>query len=421
MKKKTYIIIFLIILILFAVIIKNAKSSGGKATSTEDNSSNLGIPVELKQVTKSNMMDTIKYVGTIEPKKTATLSPTIAGQIVHVYVEEGSLVKYGDTLMKIDDSQLKASIDTAQSKLDTLSTNYKYLTDEVNEFYETNPLIKQLETAKSNYDYLNSEYPNYKGLYDEGAIPKTTYDKIEQELNNAYLKTEELKANIQKSYDKLVHEKNISAKQIEELNSSINELRVKVEDTTIKAPISGIVKMVQGDVGDLAVIGKPVISIDDIEELIVKVNVSESDLKKISANSDAIIKIAGLDDEILTRVNKIVPNFNPNTRIGLIELGPLKNQSATLFSGNSAEVEIIVNELKDRIIVPKNSIKNLNVKNVVYLYDDGVVKEVEINTGATVGDNTEIISGLKEGDRIAATNLSKLYDNATVYVFKGDE
>ncbi|MDD4088271.1 MAG: biotin/lipoyl-binding protein, partial [Tissierellia bacterium] len=162
--------------------------------------------------------ETINYVGTIEPKRSTTISPSIAGQITQVYVEEGSLVKYGDILVKIDDSQLRAGLETAQKKLETLKTNYNYMANEINDFYETNPLLKQLETAQSNYEYMKIEKANYESLYEEGAISKTTFDKLEQETNNAYLKLEELKATIQNSYDNLVHEKNIVAKQMEELN-----------------------------------------------------------------------------------------------------------------------------------------------------------------------------------------------------------
>ncbi len=421
MNKKKLILIVIVSLVVLAVIVKIINSySGSKKSSAKE--SDLGIPIELEAVVKGDLTETINYIGTIEPKKSATLSPTIAGQIVHVFVEEGSIVKYGDVLVKIDDSLLNASIDTAQKKLDTLDAKYIYLENEVNNFYTSNPLIKQLETAQSNYDFLKSECSNYKDLYEEGAIPKTTFDKIEQELNNAYLKTEELKASTQKSYDNLVHEKNISAKQIEELNSSINELDVKIEDTIIKAPIGGVVKMIQGNVGDLAVAGKPLVAIDDNKEWIIKVNVSENDINKISVDSKAVLKTNGLEGEISTNVSKIVPSVNSNTRIGLIELGPIKNEkSSMLFSGNSAEVKIITNEAQDKLIIPKNSIKNLNNKDIVYLYIDGIVKETEIMTGITVGDSTEVINGLKEGDKIAASNLSKIYDNASVYVFRGDE
>ncbi|MGD9567023.1 MAG: efflux RND transporter periplasmic adaptor subunit [Sedimentibacter sp.] len=421
MNKKKLILIVVVSLVILSVVVKNINSSSSSKESVAKESE-LGIPIELEAVAKGNLIETINYVGTIEPKSSTVISPSIAGQITQVYVEEGSFVKYGDILVKIDDSQLRASLETAQKKLETLNTNYNYLASEINDFYETNPLIKQHETAKSNYEYLKSERDNYASLYGEGAIPKTTFDKLEQETNNAYLKLEELKATIQNSYDNLIHEKDMAAKQMEELNSSINELNVKIQDTVIQAPISGIVKMIEGDVGDLAVIGKPLVSIDDNEELIVRVSVSESDINRISVGGKAVLIINGLDGEINTIVNKIIPNVNPNTRIGLIELGPIQNEkSSMLFSGNSAEVEIIANEATDKLIIPKNSIKNLNNKNIVYLYMDGIVKEAEIATGITVGESTEVTKGLKEGDKIATTNLSKLYENAAVYVFKGEE
>lgn len=421
MNKKKLISIVVIVLIVFAVVVKVISSNSDNKESSVK-SADLGIPIELETVVKGSLTETINYVGTIEPKNSSIISPSIAGQIVYLYVEEGSVVKYGDTLVKIDDSQLRASFETSYKKLETLNTNYNYLVDEINEFTETNPLIKQLETAKSNYEYLSSEKENYKGLFEEGAIPKTSYDKMEQEVNSAYLKLEELKATIQNSYGNLVHEKDMATKQIEELNSSINELNVKIEDTVIKAPIGGVVKMIEGDVGDLAVVGRPLIAIDDNKELVVRVNISESDINKISIGNNSIIKLTGLNDEIKTKVNKIIPNVNPNTRIGLIELGPIVNEkSSMLFSGSSTEVKLITNEIKDKLIIPKNSIKNLNDKNMVYLYIDGVVKEVEIKAGITVGEITEVKDGLKEGDKIATTNLSKLYENAAVFVFKGEE
>lgn len=421
MNKKKLILIVIFSVIIFATVVKNINTASGSKESAAKES-DLGIPIKLETVVKGNLTKAINYVGTIEPKSSTTISPSIAGQIVQVYVEEGSSVKYGDILVKVDDSQLRASLETAQKKLETLNTNYNYLVNEINDFYETNPLLKQLETAESNYEYLKNEKSNYESLYEEGAIPKTTFDKLVQETNNAYLKLEELKATTQNTYDNLVHEKDMASKQMEELNSSINELNVKIQDTVIKAPISGVVKMIEGDVGDLAVVGKPLVAIDDNKELIVKVNVSERDINRIFVGSKGALKISGLEGEINTVVSKIVPNVNPNTRIGLIELGPIQNEkSAMLFSGNSAEVEIIVNEAKDKLIIPKNSIKNLNSKDIVYLYMDGIVKETEITTGITVGESTEVTKGIKEGDKIATTNLSKLYENAAVYVFKGEE
>lgn len=421
MNKKKLILVAIGSIVVVTIALKSIDLSS-KAKSSSAASLDMGIPIELGTVVRDNLIESINYVGTIEPKSSTTLSPTLAGAIKQVYVEEGNTVNQGDVLLKIDDSQLMASFETTQKKLETLKTNYYYLENEIREFYKTNPLIKQFDSAQSNYNYLVNEKENYVKLYGEGAISKTTFDKLSQETNTAYLKLEELKAVIQDSYDSLNHQKDLSNKQIDELNASLNELKVKIDDTFIKAPISGVVKMIEGDVGDLAVIGKPIAAIDDNKQLVIKVNVSERDINKISIGSHAVVKINGFNDAIYTAVSKIIPNVNPSTRIGLIELGPFQNEeSAMLFSGNSADVKIIVSDTKDTLMISKNSIKKLNGTDRVYVYKDGVVKEVEIITGNTVGENTEVLSGLNEGDKMATTNLSKLYDNAAVYVFKGEK
>ena len=419
MNRKKYIFVVVVVAIIIiggAVVFKNKIVDKSISTSQND----LGIPIELAIVSKSDIVEDISYIGTISSKKSAIVSPAIGGQIVKIYVEEGSIVQVGDLLAKIDDSQLSASYATSQRKLETLKTNYSYLNAEVGSFHSTSPLVKKLETLTSNYEYIKGESEKYKQLYDEGGVPKAAYDKIKQEEDTVYFQMAELEATINDAYNKLSHERDMTESQIDEVNSSINEMSIKIEDTLIKAPIQGLVKKVYYDEGELAAMGKPFADIDNNDELLVKINITESDINKINVGNKVVLKVKGLSNEITTTVSKIIPNVNPNTRIGIAEIGPIKaEEGVTLVSGNSAEVSIVINEVKDRLIIPKSTIKSLNDESIVYLYQDGIVKETKIITGLTVGENTEVIEGLKEGDKIATKNLSKLYEDAKVYVFKG--
>ena len=420
MNRKRYILIAVLIVVIGGgVNLKNIKDKQvDKSLNTSKN--DLGIPIELATVSKSNIVEDISYIGTISSTKSAIVSPSLGGQIVNIYVEEGSMVKAGDLLAKIDDSQLSASYLTAQKKLETLRTNYNYLNGEVGNFYSKNPLIKKLETLTSNYDYIKGESEKFKELYDEGAVAKATYDKMKQEEDTLYFQMEELKATRDDAYNKLSHERNMTESQIDEVSSSINEMAIKIEETLIRAPIQGVVKKIYYDEGELAVMGRPFLDIDNNDELLVRVNISESDINRIRVGDKTILRIKGLTNEITTRVSKIIPNVDPNTRIGIVEIGPIRSEEGlSLVSGNSAEAKIVISEAKDKLVIPKSTIKSLNDENIVYIYKDGIVKEIKITTGLTVGENTEVVEGLEEGDKIAIKNLSKLHDNAEVYVFKG--
>lgn len=418
MIKKRYIltVILIIVGVLAFKNITGVKEANNIIVAKED----LGIPIDLETVSRGDIVEKISYIGTISPKKSSTVSSAIAGQIKKMSVAEGSKVKAGDLLAKIEDNQLAASYATAEKKLDTLQINYQYLNSEVENFHSTSPLVKKLESATFNYDYIKGESEKYEELYEEGIVSQAEYDKIKQEMDTAHFQLQELQATIDDAYRKLTHEKDMVESQISEVNVSLSELDIKIKDTSIRAPISGVVKKLYANTGDLAVMGKPLVEIDNNAELIVNVNITESDLERINVGSKAILKVKGASDEITTTVSKVLPNINPNTRVGIVEIGPIKPQEGVnLVSGSSVEVDIIISESENKLVIPKSAIRNLNDENIVYLYDEGVVKETIITTGMTVGERTEVIEGLQEEDQIAINNLSKLYENAKVYIFKG--
>lgn len=423
MNKKKYITITIIAVIVIGLVLALKNVTEKKESETTSSSKkDLGIPINLVGVDKNDIIEDLNYIGTISPNKSVIVSPTIGGQIVDIYVDEGDLVQSGDLLAKIEDSEINASYDTAEKKLESLETNKSYLNSELESFYNTSPLVKKQETLASNYEYIKEESEKYKQLYEEGAIAKTEYNKIKQEENTIYLQLAELKATTDDTYSKLKHERDMVEGQINEVRSSLQELEIKMDKILIKAPRKGIVKKIYYEKGELAAMGMPFVDIDDNDELLVNVNITESDLKKINIGDDAILNVESLDSKITTKVSKLIPNINPSTRVGTLEIGPIKvEEGSTLISGSSIDVSIIINEVKDKLVIPKSTIKKINDESIVYLYEDGKVKEKKIKTGLTVGEMTEVVEGLEEGDKIASTNLSKLYENAKVYVFEGVE
>ncbi len=418
MNKKKYVFLVLALLVVVGGGLTIKKKLADKITPTIK--TDLGIPIELINVSKSDTVEDISYTGTVTPEKSSVVSAAIGGQIKNIYVEEGSIVQTGDLIASIDDAQLVSSLNTASKKLETLRTNHHYLINQVGTFYVSNSLVKKLEVLNSNYEYIKDETAKYKKLYEEGAVAKSVYDKMKQEQDVASLQLEELEATVKDTYNKLVHERDMTERQLDEVSASINELNVKMKDTLIKAPIRGVVKKIYYDEGDLAAMGKPFVDIDDNEELLVKVNITESDIRKIKVGDKVILKVGGSSKEIISKISKILPNVNPNTRVGVVEIGPIKGEEGiNLVSGNSVDTKIVIDEKKDIITIPKNAIKDLNGEDIVYLYEDGVVRERKISTGITIGENTEVVEGLDVGDQIAIKNLAKLYENAKVYVYKG--
>jgi RND family efflux transporter MFP subunit len=210
--------------------------------------------------------------------------------------------------------------------------------------------------------------------------------------------------------------------QIKELYATKDELIISLEDTLIKSPINGVVRTLNYSIHELAMVGKPLTIIDDVSNLLVKVKVSESDLKKINKETSVLLTISGTQQKVRSRVSKIMPSMNPKTRIGEVEIADLELEDTNnIVLGSSVQAEFVINEENNTLAIPMDSIKQLNNKEVVYVIKGNVVKEVPIKSGIRVGDKAQVLEGLEIGDKIALKNINKLYDGAKVYIFKGED
>jgi len=414
MKKNKLILIFTIVLLMVGVFTFLKEEA-------VDVSNDLGIPIKLETVETGSLTKGINYIGTIEPENSVTVSSKITSEVIEGNFQEGDLVNKGDIIARLDDSNLVAVLGSTVKKIETLQVSYAYLNEEVENYYSFNPMVKKIETLELNYAYLNDEAEKYKILFENEAIAKSTFDKVNHEKDMVKMQLEEAKASSEDAYNQLKNQRDSAEAQLKELDAKVNELNISIADASIVAPIAGKVRTLYYQTGDLAAGGKPFAIIDATESFMAKVNVSEQDLEKISVGSRVVLNITGVTDRIEAKVTKILPSINASTRIGEVEIGIAELGGMDIATGTSAEVRFITDELKDGIVISRTAIKNLKDKEFVYVIEDDVAHEQEIKTGLVVGDSVQVVEGLNAGEAIAGNNLTRLYDSAKVYVAEGDK
>lgn len=419
MKKRKAIIITAIVIVSIIVAGIAVTKIKAKKDSTNVLQENLGIPTKIIEITQSELLEEISYVGTIESNKSVTISPKITSELKELNFQEGDFIEKGNIIGTLEDSQFIAKLNSIQQKAETLETSTNYLSTEINNYNDENPIVKKIEALEENYNYLSNEVTNYKFLYENGAIPKNSYDKIIHERDMIAIQIKELNATSENNYNKLVHERDMAEMQLKELNAAANELNLNLQDTVITAPISGRIRAVNYNIGDLVMMGKPAFIIDDIENIIVKANIGELDLGKISIGTKAIIGISNSQEIFEGEVTKIMPSVNPVTKIGEVEISFIPKEKNNVMIGSSGQIRFIINSLPDQILIDNTSIKKLAEKEIVYVVDDNNVQEREIKTGLIVGNKTQVLKGLDVGERIAGKNINTLYDGAKIYVFQG--
>ncbi len=198
------------------------------------------------------------------------------------------------------------------------------------------------------------------------------------------------------------------------LENRLETLRAQLDLAIITAPIDGIVEKVFQKTGELASPGMRLMQLVNLDELIVRADVSEAFLPAIHTGDSVSLSFPSFPDYkkafTISRVGNVV---NKNNRTFEIELR-IKNENEILKPNMIAVITINDYTAKNSMIVPSKIIKeDLNGR---YLYvaeqQDGdlVSRKKYITIGRTYGNETRITSGLKMGDKVVVEGYSRITD-----------
>jgi len=418
MKKKIIFFIVILISILIIVMIKNNQSLK-KETS---NSLDLGVPIQVENVELGNLAKSIHYTGLMESKSTVNISSKITAEIKDIYVNEGDWVEKGSLIAKLDDSKLIANKKTLESKLKTLKINSSYISQEVSDYYISSSAIYSLEKLESEITYVNDQKMKMKILLDAGAIPKNTYDELEQQSLSMDIQKNELKTTIDNNYESLENQKNMLNSQVEELKTMIDEIDMTIKDTEIRAPLSGNIRVINYEKGDLAIGTKPFVTIDDRNEMKVLVSVSEKDLSNVKENGKVKLGIIGRGLNLDAQITKISSYMNSKTKMTDVEININQEEILDeLIIGSTVDVEFVIEESENSPLISKESLVKQTDATYVYTVKDGLVTKKQVEIGIEVKDKVAILNGIETGEQIATKNLKNLYDGAKVYIYQGED
>lgn len=187
--------------------------------------------------------------------------------------------------------------------------------------------------------------------------------------------------------------------------ADLDEAKAVLEDAVMVAPFDGTVVSVGAKVGDLVSAGADIVTLADLTSLQIKASVDETDITKLAAGLDASITFDSFPGRRFKGKVLEVPlqgtvNQNVVTYDVRLSLEPI--EGVTLKSGMTANLSILVGQRSNVILVPAVAIRDGESGNVVVVETaaGGPSVELPVEVGLSDGTNTEVTSGLLEGDRV---------------------
>jgi len=191
---------------------------------------------------------------------------------------------------------------------------------------------------------------------------------------------------------------------------------IQVEKASIYAPIAGTIAARYVDPGEGASPGMPVLTIVNNDLLYLEVSVSEEELAKIEVGRSAEVRADAVPDRTFTGyIYALNPAVHPASRTGSARIS-IGNPSRELRAGMFARASIVVEELYDVIVVPREAVFSEQGKQFAYVVEGGAAEKREVEVGMEEEARSEIVSGIEAGDQLVVLGQHLLKQGQRVKV-----
>lgn len=334
------------------------------------------LPVSLWTVEPGTVEATVSNnrAGTVKACRRAKMSPPAGGQISQLKVKKGERVTAGQVLLELWHKDLHAQEELAQDQLRTTGSRAK-------------EVCAMAEAAQR-------EAERAVQLREQGFISSQQLDRSQTDAKARQASCEAAKGEVAQS------------------SARIAVARAGLERMTLRAPFSGIVADISGELGEYATPSPPGIptlpAIDLIDDscLFVSAPIDEVDASVVKVGQFSRITLDAIKGKKFSgKVQRIAPyviELEKQARTVEVEVSFTElPQEENLLVGYSADIEI-VHKVKEQVLrIPTQHL--MEGKKVLVYKSDGVLEERIVATGLANWEFTEIISGLKQGEQIVAS------------------
>lgn len=331
--------------------------------------------------------------GYVVAQRKAAVASKTTGRLVWIGVEEGSRVKKGQVIARLENEDVAAARSQSEANLAVAE--------------------RRLDEARAELNDAEANFRRDRGLLASGIISRTEHDASEARYKKATAGVEAARATIEAS------------------KAALKAADVSVEYTLIRAPFDAVVLTKNADIGDIitplgaaANAKAAVVTIADMDSLQVEADVSESNIAKVSINQPCEVQLDALPDERFNgKVHMIVPTADRTKASVLVKVRFLE-KNPKILPEMSAKVSFLSREVRageeaPRVTVSPSSIVREDGKDFVYVISDDEAAKTPIVTGRKVGDFVEATSGVKPGDRVVISPPKGLKDGSKVTVIEG--
>lgn len=357
---------------IYSTLILSATLLGGCSSDEKKTVQNSDAPISvtISQTTASSTGSSATASGKLVAKNTVNVSTRMMGYITSMKAEVGQNVSAGQLLVSINAADIQAKGGQASANI---------------------------AQAQANYNIAKKDYERFQNLYKSQSASQ-------KELDDMRARYEMAQAGLQ------------AAQQIK------NEVNAQYRYTNVTAPISGTITAKYAEQGDLANPGMPLLTIESPSSLQAQVLVSEQNIAMINNGMPVNVTLKSMNKTVWGTVSEIsksatntggqyMVKVNIHNALNLLPGMFVNVQFPFKTSGNTNE------DFSEKMMIPTSAlVENGQLTGVYVVSSQNTAILRWLKTGKTVGNQTEILSGLNPKESYIVSSTGKLYNGAKIQV-----
>ncbi|MBI5901883.1 MAG: efflux RND transporter periplasmic adaptor subunit [Deltaproteobacteria bacterium] len=322
----------------------------------------------------------VEAVGSLEPWEESIVGSEVSGTVEKISADLGDRVKKGDTLALLDQREFKLALDGAVAA---------HQTD-----------LKAVDREEARLADAGTTLKRYEELFKEGMVSTSQYDDARTKYDVAKAQLKEAQAR-------------------SELSASKAEAaRKHLDDTRVRAPISGEIKKRFVSVGEAVNPQTRLFAVVSTGTLKFRGTVAEAASPRIRTGQRMEVMVEAYKGKGFSgALTRISPAIDAQTRTLEME-AEVPNPGGVLRPGFFAKGTILTMKEPGVPFVPEAAVYSFAGVTKVFVIEGDIAHERQVRTGVRDGDMIEVMGDVKPGNTVAASGLSALYEGAKVSVIK---
>jgi HlyD family secretion protein len=366
--------------------------------------------LRIVQVHRGAIADTVSAAGVVVPVHEEVVVAPARTRIARVLVKPGQVVRKGELLLELDAASIRLAIDNLEEQIAQQDIRVQSLALELAQ--KQRDLTAEIELLALDLEAAKVKQDRYARLLKLGAVSASEVNAVEVEVKRKQIELKQKRESVAGSRASTQNDVAGARLQAQVLRKALAQQQELLAQAQVRAPFAGMATWLVTELGASVEASQQVAKVSELHNFRVEATVSDFYARYLEAGQPVRVSYSG--QSMAGRVQTVLPEIKDGTVTLVVALQDPAN--ALLRNRLRVDASIVTAQKADALIADTGPAFNGKGMQELFLVEGSRARRVPVELGLGDGQSVEIRSGLKAGDRLIASDMSRYRDLESIRI-----